>query len=104
MEEVSMSVVSNTISLPLLPLVSGILGNLLNEGREDGRSREEREEKWGGEGTRRGTVRDVTGEMKMGRGVDGGDEERDGTGNEEVRSREEKDVVWTGEGELLSVE
>jgi hypothetical protein len=96
MEEVSMSVVSNTISLPLLPLVSGILGNLLNElekGREDERSREEREEKGGGEGTRRGTVRDVTGEMKMGRGVDGGDEERDGTGNEEVRSREEKDVV-----------
>ena len=67
-----MSVVSNTISLPLLPLVSGILGNLLKElekGREDEKSREEREEKGGG-----------------------GDEERDGTGNEEVRSREEKDV------------
>jgi hypothetical protein len=47
MEEVSMSVVSNTISLPLLPLVSGIFGSLLQErgeGRRGFRSKRGREE------------------------------------------------------------
>jgi hypothetical protein len=53
MEEVSMSVVSNTISLPLLPLVSGIFGNLLEErgeGRRGFRSKRGGRRGEGGEG------------------------------------------------------
>jgi hypothetical protein len=53
MEEVSMSVVWNTISLPLLPLVSGIFGNLLEErgeGRRGFRSKRGGRRREGGEG------------------------------------------------------